>query len=191
MSDPYDLLRDDPDLAPLVEAHGELALDPAEDTFERLVTSIVNQQVSTASADAIRDRLYDNFEITPASIAAADPDTLQDVGLSHQKATYVQNIADAYLEHGYDREYFAALSNEAVHDELTAITGVGEWTADMFLMFGLGREDVFPVGDLGIRKGMQTLYGDETTRAEMRDLATNWQPYRSYASLYLWRAADD
>jgi DNA-3-methyladenine glycosylase II len=191
MTTPHDHLRQDPDLAPLVESHGELELDPAEDTFERLVTSVVNQQVSTASGAAIRERLFDTFDVSPASIAAADADALQDVGLSHQKASYVQNIADAYLEHGYDREYFADLSDDAVHDELTEITGVGAWTADMFLMFGLGREDVFPVGDLGIRRGMQALYGEDTTRAEMRDLATDWRPYRSYASLYLWRATEE
>lgn len=191
MTSPYDLLREDPELAPLVETHGELELDPAEDTFERLVTSIVNQQVSTASGAAIRKRLFDTFDVSPTSIAAADAAALQDVGLSHQKADYIQNIAEAYLEHGYDRKYFADLSDHAVHDELTAITGVGEWTADMFLMFALGREDVFPVGDLGIRRGMQALYGEETTRAEMQDLADSWRPYRSFASLYLWRATDE
>jgi DNA-3-methyladenine glycosylase II len=78
----------------------------------------------------------------------------------------------------------------AVGDELGEIGGVGPWTVDMFLMFGLGRPDVFPVGDLGIRKGMAVLYDDDLTRAEMRDRAERWAPYRSYASLYLWRATD-
>jgi len=188
MTDPHDLLRADPEMAPLVAEHGELELDLVEDTFQRLVTSILRQQVSIASADAIEERLFDRFEVTPAVIAAADPLALQDVGLSAAKADYVQNVATAYRERGYDRAFFADLSDDAVHDELTSIAGVGPWTADMFLMFALGREDVFPVGDLGIRKGMEALYGAETTRAEMRDIAERWRAVRSYASLYLWRA---
>lgn len=191
MTTPHDALRDDPDIGPLVDEHGELALDPAEDPFRRLVVSIVRQQVSMDAADAIEARLFDSVDVTPEGIAGADPTVLQDAGLSGQKTTYVNNVADAFREHDYDRDSFATMSDDAVHDELTSITGVGEWTAEMFLMFGLGREDVFPVGDLGIRKGMQRLYGEDTTRSEMRDIATRWQPYRSYASLYVWRAYDD
>ncbi len=184
----HDVLRDDPDLGPLVEEHGELALDPADDPFERLVVSIVRQQVSMDAAAAIQGRLFDSVEMTPESVAGADTEVLRDAGLSTQKARYVRNVAEAFREHGYDRAYFADRSDDDVRDELTEITGVGDWTAEMFLMFGLGREDVFPVGDLGIRKGMQLLFEENLTRAKMRDIATRWQPYRSYASLYVWRA---
>jgi DNA-3-methyladenine glycosylase II len=82
------------------------------------------------------------------------------------------------------------MDDEAVVAELTTITGVGTWTAEMQLMFSLGRPDVFPVGDLGIRKGMRTLYGD-LSREEMVEKSEEWRPYRSYASLYLWRAKED
>lgn len=81
------------------------------------------------------------------------------------------------------------MSDEEVIEELTDIHGVGEWTANMFLIFVLGREDVFPVGDLGIRKAMEELYG-EMSRSEMREKAEDWRPYRSLASLYLWRVVD-
>ena len=188
MSDPHDSLRDDPDLGPLVDEHGELVVEAHDDPFERLVVSIVRQQVSMDAAAAIRERLFDAVDVTPEAIAAVDPAVLRDAGLSTQKTEYVRNVADAFTERGYDREYFGGLSDDAVHDELTTIAGVGPWTADMFLVFALGREDVFPVGDLGIRKGMQALFGEDTTRAEMRDIAERWQPYRSYASLYVWRA---
>lgn len=188
MTDPYDVLRADPEMASLVTEHGELELAPAEDTFQRLVVSILRQQVSIASADAIQERLFDRFEVTPEAIAAADPAALQEAGLSTAKADYVQNVAAAYQDRGYDRAFFTDLSNDAVHEELTSIAGVGPWTADMFLMFSLGREDVFPLGDLGIRKGMKALFGAEMTRAEMREVAERWRPVRSYASLYLWRA---
>jgi len=191
VTDPHDHLRDDPDIGPLVETHGELTVEPAEDLFARFVTSILRQQVSMASAAATRERLFEAVDVTPAGILAADDETLKDAGLSRQKTSYVNNIAAAFDEHGYSHDYFEGMADEAVVEELTAITGVGDWTARMQLMFSLGREDVFPVGDLGIRKGMQTLVDPEMTRGEMREYAERWAPYRSYASLYLWRVEED
>jgi len=182
-------LRTDPDLGPLVERHGRLSIDPADDFFARFVVSILRQQVSMASAAATRERLFEAVDVTPEGILAADDDTLRDAGLSGQKTRYVNNVAATFREHGYDTDYFAGVPDEDVIEELTSITGVGTWTAKMQLLFTLGRPDVFPVEDLGIRKGMRTLYGD-IDRPAMVDAAEKWQPYRSYASLYLWRAED-
>jgi DNA-3-methyladenine glycosylase II len=190
VTSPHDTLREDSYLGPLVERHGPLELDPADDMFERLVVSILRQQVSMASAAATRERLYDAVEVTPEGILAADPETLRDVGLSRQKTGYVRNVAEAFRD-DYSKAYFEELDDEAVVDELTEIKGVGEWTARMQLLFSLGRPDVFPVGDLGIRKGMRNLYGEDLTRAEMVEEAARWAPYRSYASLYLWRVEED
>jgi DNA-3-methyladenine glycosylase II len=183
-------LRADPDLGPLVERHGELTLDPADSLFERMIRSVVSQQVSTAAATSIRETLYDTVELTPAGILAAEESTLRDAGLSGQKAGYVRNIAEAFREEGYSVAYFEGMSNAEVVSVLSSITGVGPWTAKMQLLFGLGRPDVFPVEDLGIRNGMQELYGDDLDPAEMTELAEPWRPYRSYASLYLWRSVD-
>lgn len=190
MSAPHDVLRDDPALEPLVADHGELSLEPAPDPFERLVVSIVRQQLSMASADAIRERLFERFEIEPASLRAASNDALADVGLSERKAETIRNAAVAFDERGYSGDYFAGRSDDAVRDELTRITGIGPWTAKMFLMFGLGREDVFPVEDLGIRKGMWTVFDEDMTREAMTERAERWRPYRSIASLYLWRVVE-
>ncbi|MFB6104954.1 MAG: DNA-3-methyladenine glycosylase [Halobacteriaceae archaeon] len=187
----YETLRTDSDLGPIVEDHGRLSLDPAEDLFQRLVTSIVRQQVSMASAEAIRDRLFDTVEVTPSGILATDPETLRDVGLSQQKTRYLQDAARTFQAEGYDRETLARLSNDAVRDRLIDITGVGDWTVDMQLMFALGREDVFPVGDLGIRTGMHAIVDPDLTCEEMVAHAERWRPYRSYAALYLWRVTDD
>ncbi|MXR51560.1 DNA-3-methyladenine glycosylase 2 family protein [Halovenus sp. WSH3] len=181
-------LAADPALQPHVEEHGPLELDPAEDTFERLVVSLLRQQVSTDAAAAIRERLFDAVEVTPSGILAADEATLRDAGLSEAKTGYVRAVAEAYQREGYDRAYFEGLDDEAVADELTEIRGVGPWTAKMFLMFALGRPDVFPVEDLGIRRGIELVCDREMSRGEMRDRAAEWAPYRSYASLYLWRA---
>lgn len=137
------------------------------------------------AADAIEARLTAAVDVTPTGILEVDDAKLREAGLSEAKVGYVNNIAHAFLENGYSRETFEGMSEDAVRAELTEITGVGTWTVDMQLIFSLGRPDVFPVGDLGIRRAMQRLYGD-IDRTEMRERAENWAPYRSYASRYLW-----
>jgi DNA-3-methyladenine glycosylase II len=186
---PHESLREDAYVGPLIDEHGVLELDTADDMFERLVVSILRQQVSMASAAATRKRLFESVEVTPEGILAADPETLRDAGLSRQKTRYVRNVAEAFREE-YSKAYFENLDDTEVVSELTSITGVGEWTANMQLLFSLGRPDVFPVGDLGVRKGMETLFG-EMTREEMVAEAERWAPYRSYATLYLWRIEED
>lgn len=187
-ADPIEFLARDAVLGPVVAEHGRLTLDPAEDVFERLVVSVLRQQVSMDAAAAISGRLFEAIEVTPAGVRAADDQVLRDAGLSSQKVRYVNAIADAFHEHGWTRADFERMSDAEVVETLTAITGVGEWTARMQLLFALGREDVFPVGDLGVRKGMVALFDREMTRAEMVEAAERWAPYRSYATLYIWRA---
>lgn len=181
-------LQSDPALEPLVDEYGPLELSTASDPFRRLLVSLIRQQVSMDAAAAIRERLFERVDPTPDGILAADRETLRDAGLSEAKADYAISVAEAFQKNEYDHEYFAELSDGGVVDELTAIRGVGPWTAKMFLLFALGRPDVFPVEDLGIRKGMHAAVDPELTRAEMVSRAERWQPYRSYASLYLWRA---
>ncbi|MFB6135273.1 MAG: DNA-3-methyladenine glycosylase [Halobacteriaceae archaeon] len=183
-------IREDPHLGPLVEEHGPVTVDSHDDPFARLVTSVVNQQLSTRSAAAIRDRLFERFDVTPAGVAAADPDALRETGLSGQKVEYLKHAADAFQERELSPTALADHSDEEAVDLLTEIRGVGEWTAHMYLIFVCGREDVFPVGDLGVRKGMCELFDAELSRAEMVERASAWRPYRSYAALYLWRAYD-
>ena len=188
--DPVATLAEDPALGPVVRERGPVELTPAEDLYERLVVSLTRQQVSMAAAEAIEGRLFDRFEVTPESMLAADPATLHDAGLSEAKAEYVRATAQAFQERGWDHDYFAGMNDDAVTTEVTDVRGVGPWTAKMFLMFGLSREDVFPVEDLGIRKGMAAVFDGEMTRGEMRERAREWAPYRSYASMYLWRAVE-
>lgn len=184
-------LRADDALGPVVERHGPLALEPSDDLYRRLVVSILRQQVSMASAAATRERLFDAIEVTPEGVLAAEDGTLREAGLSRQKTRYVRAAAETFLEEGYDRASFAEMTDEDIVETLTAITGVGPWTARMQLLFTFGRPDVFPVGDLGVRKGMQTLFEAELSREEMVTEAERWRPYRSYASLYLWRVEED
>ena len=184
MTDAHEFLREDPDIGPLVEEYGELTLTHDYTPFERLVVSIINQQLSVASAEAIRGRLFAEYEVTPEAMLAADEAVLRDIGLSGQKIEYVRSVAREF-EDGRVVERFEGLTDEEVYDAMTDVHGIGLWTAKMFAMFVLGREDVFPVEDLGIRGGMELLFG-ELTRAEMVEYAEAWRPYRSVASLYLW-----
>lgn len=183
-------LAEDPVIGPLVERYGPVTLEPADDPFARLVRSIVRQQVSMAAGDAITERLFDRFEVTPAALASADTTDLTDVGLSSQKATYVREAARTFRDRGYDREHFVDLGDDEVIAELTEIRGVGVWTAKMFLMFCLARPDVFPVEDLGIRRAMHHHVDDGLSRDAMVERAEDWRPVRSYASCYLWRSID-
>ncbi|QKY17705.1 DNA-3-methyladenine glycosylase [Halorubrum sp. CBA1229] len=185
-------LREDPTLAALIDRHGRLSIEPADDEFARLCTSIVNQQLSTASAAAIRGRFVDVLggEPTPDRVLAADEAALREAGLSGTKVEYLREAAGAFRDGDRDltREGLADASDEAVVDALTEIRGVGEWTARMYLIFALGREDVLPLGDLAVRKGIERVYndGEELGRAEMRDIAESWRPYRSYGTRYIW-----
>lgn len=174
----------------LVETHGRLSIDPADNEFRQLCRSIINQQLSTASANAIRKRAFGllDDQVTPECVLATDTEALRDAGLSETKVDYLRSAADAFRSRDLTREGFADLSDAEVVDEMTAIRGVGDWTARMYLIFVLGREDVLPLGDLAIRKGIESVYGDgnEMGRDEMREIADAWRPYRSYGTRYIW-----
>jgi DNA-3-methyladenine glycosylase II len=189
-ADPETVLRGDPVMARLIDRHGPLETAPAENEYERLVVSIVNQQLSTASAAAVRERVFDLFEgsITPAAMLDADEDELRDAGLSNAKVEYARNAAEAFRANDFSRSGMADLDDDEVVDRLTEIRGIGAWTARMYLLFVLGREDVLPLGDLAVRRGIEALYngGEELSRAEMREIAEPWRPHRSLATRYVW-----
>lgn len=186
----YQYLRTDSILGPVVSELGPREIEPADDIFARFVQSIVRQQISMAAAGAIFDRLTAACELTPAGVHAVDRARLRDVGLSERKIDTIRAVATAFKDRGWDRATFADMSDEAVIAELTSVPGVGVWTAKMQLMFALGRPDVFPVEDLGVRQGIEQLVGRELTRAEMTEIAAAWRPYRSIASIYIWELRD-
>lgn len=187
-ADPHAVLADDPDLGPVVAEHGPLSLEPADDLFRRLVVAIVRQQISMDAAAAIIERLEDEFAVTPERMGTVAPERLEAVGLSHQKATCVRQAARAFEDDRLKRSALAEKDTDAVLETVSTIDGIGPWTAKMFAMFGLGRPDVFPVEDLGVRRGMELVCGTDGGRAAMVERAEPWRPYRSYAALYLWAA---
>ncbi|ELZ13574.1 HhH-GPD family protein [Halovivax asiaticus JCM 14624] len=190
----HDVLRNDPVMAELVETYDPYT-ETEWDEFERLCVSIINQQLSTASANAIRERVYGVLgdEITPDRVLSTADQPLLDAGLSGTKVEYLRNAARAFDENDLTRSGLADHSNDEVVDTLTEIKGIGEWTAEMYLLFVLERPDVLPLGDLAIRNGIQQLYGDgeKMTRAEMRTVADPWRPYRSVGTRYIWAAYED
>jgi 3-methyladenine DNA glycosylase/8-oxoguanine DNA glycosylase len=188
VDEPYDALRRDDTMASLVDDFGRVEVTPAEpgEEFRRLVVSITSQSVSTESARAVRTRLFDRLgDVTPREVLETPPEELVSVGLGETKAEYVRNAARSFESGDYTREAFADASNGEVRDALTDIRGIGEWTANMYLIFVLGREDVLPLGDLAVRRGIEGLYGVEA-REEMRGIAKAWKPYRSYGTRYVW-----
>lgn len=187
-------LRADPQMAALIDRHGPVTLEPAENEFRRLARSIISQQLSTASATAVRERTFTELgQVTPESVLDADRAALREAGLSEAKIEYLRESAQAFLEQDLTREGLADLDDDAVVDRLTGIRGIGDWTAEMYLMFVLGRENVLPLGDLAVRRGIQQVYGDgtELSRADMREIALAWQPYRSFGTRYIWLEYED
>jgi DNA-3-methyladenine glycosylase II len=190
----------DPVMAALIAEYG--VLDENErrrgrppDAYGALLRSIVGQQLSTKAARSIYGRLTELFDgraPTPRELLAVDPERLRTSGLSRAKVAYLRDLA-ARVEHGeLELDRLTELSDEEVSAQLVAVKGLGRWTADMFLIFHLGRPDVLPVGDLGLRRAVKLRYGlpELPDAAELERLADPWRPHRSLASLYLWTSLD-
>ncbi len=195
------LLGADPVLGALVKAQGPLTDEqrrrgrPAE-AYGALLRSIVGQQLSTKAARTIYERLiglYGGQAPAPEQIVATDAEELRGVGLSRAKAAYLRSLAEHVIDGELELDRLDALPDEEVTAQLTAVKGLGPWTAHMFLIFHLRRPDVLPVGDLGVRRAVQLAYGveDLPSAAELERIAEPWRPYRSLASLYLWRSLDN
>ncbi len=164
------------------------------DHYAALVRSIVGQQLSTRAARAIFGRLTERFggrAPTPAEVLADEPDELRvAAGLSRAKVTYLRSLAEHVLEGSLQLDRLDELPDDEVAAELVAIRGLGRWSADMFLMFQLGRPDVLAVGDLGIRRAVMIRYGLPALPSppELEAIAEPWRPYRSLACRFLWRS---
>ncbi len=184
----------EPVMAELVARFGPLHLSRTDDYFSTLVESIASQQLSSKVADTINKRIRalmgDHERIEVASVLAVPDQALRDAGLSWGKVRYVKDLAQKVADGEVHLESISQLTNEDAVAELVKVKGIGRWTAEMFLMFSLARPDVLAVGDYGLQSAIKRLYSlvDLPRPAEMQELAEPWRPYRSYASLYLWRA---
>jgi DNA-3-methyladenine glycosylase II len=168
---------------------------PAE-PYGALVRSIVGQQLSTKAASTIYERLIAQFggrTPTPAELLAADPEEVRSAGLSRPKVAYLRSLAEHVESGELELAKLTELPDEEVSAQLTAVKGLGQWTADMFLIFHLGRPDILPVGDLGVRRAVERAYGlpEMPDAAQLTEIGEPWRPNRSLASLYLWRSLDN
>jgi DNA-3-methyladenine glycosylase II len=195
-------LRDgDPVMARLIGEHhalvkADLKDEPSRDAYGALLRSIVGQQLSTKAAATIYGRMLELFgghAPTPRQLLEVDPDKIRAAGLSRPKISYLRDLALHIEEGRLDLEHLPELSDEEVSAQLTDIKGLGQWTADMFLMFHLRRPDILPVGDQGIRRAVQVEYRlrklPDPKRLEK--IARPWRPYRTLACLYLWSSLDN
>jgi len=189
------LVRRDRRLARVIRAAGPCRIRPQGDPYGALVRSIVFQQLQGRAAAAIAGRLRAGFGgryPRPAALAATKDRELRAVGLSRQKIAALRSLAQAFSDGSINGRRLFRMEDEAVVDAVTRVHGIGEWTAHMLLIFSLGRPDVLPVGDYGIRKGARLTYGlRELPRpARLEQLAEPWRPYRSVGAWYLWRATE-
>ena len=186
----------DPILRAIIERVGEFVLKRESDIFTALVSAIISQQISTGAARSIYKRLCYRVggekKLLPG-LAGLKLEELRAVGVSPQKARYLIDLATKVSTGAVVLEHISELSNEEIIEELTQVKGIGLWTVQMLLIFSLGRLDVFPGGDLGIRTAIQRLYRKRTLPtkpAHLRKYEKLWQPYASIASWYCWRSLE-
>jgi DNA-3-methyladenine glycosylase II len=188
------LKKKDPTLRRIIESVGPYRVEYHEPAFETLVRSIVYQQLSGKVAKVIHQRLQDGAggKVTPKSILKLSPAELRAIGLSRQKSAYILDLAERTGAGTVNFKRLPKLSDEAVIEHLTAVKGVGVWTAHMFLIFALRRADILPTGDLGVRTAIRKAYDlpELPKPAEIEEIARSWRPYCSVAAWYLWRSLD-
>jgi DNA-3-methyladenine glycosylase II len=183
-------------LARVIAGVGPLTLEPRDGAFRKLSRAIFFQQLAGPAARAILGRVLatlrsdeDNW-YTPAQLLAASDEQLRGAGLSRQKMVYLRDLADKFASGELSEGVLHEFDDEEVIKRVSAVKGIGRWTGEMFLIFSLGRPDVLPVDDLGVRRGMQIAYGmaDLPKPDEMRSIAEPWRPYRSAGTWYMWRS---
>lgn len=195
MSAPLDHLRKDRKLAKVIDRIGEFNLSLTKNPYESLVEAIITQQLSAKAADSISTKfraIYGKFP-KPSDVMETSDAKLRKAGLSYMKVSYIKDLSKKVESKEIRLSYMKNLSDEEIIVQLTQVKGIGRWTAEMFLIFSLGRLDVLPVGDLGLRKGIKNLYSLEELpeKEQIERIAEKWRPYRSMATWYLWRSQDE
>jgi DNA-3-methyladenine glycosylase II len=188
--------KNDPLLRPILDARGIMKFRPEGQPFESLVESILSQQLAGAAASAIIAKvraLFPEGALEARMVQRMDSRRLRAAGVSPQKLTYLKDLSSRVVKGRLDLRNLGSLADEEIIETLDEVRGIGPWTVHMFLIFTLGRPNVLPVDDYGIRTGAQKVYGLAALpkRAEIEKLAERWQPYCSVASLYLWHAKDE
>jgi DNA-3-methyladenine glycosylase II len=187
------LIDQDPLLGELIKRQGTMSREPRSDYFTSLVRAIVGQQLSVKAASSIFERLRQATNLDPKKVNMLSEDEARALGLSRPKARYIHDLAAHFVQDSAVFNHLDSLNDDEVIKELTAIKGIGIWTAQMFLMFTLTRPDVFAPDDVGLQQAMKRLYGwqEIPSRAELETFAQRWSPYRTTASWHLWYSLDN
>ena len=191
------LINVDKRIKPLVKSYHLEQLDSEKSYLKSLVRSIIFQQLSGRAAETIFNRFMALFpkekDLNANKILSLDSALMRSVGISGPKVNYIKNIANSFVEKSIDYPNFSKLTDDQIIESLVSIKGVGRWTAQMFLIFTLKRPDVFPEGDLGVRKGFQLFYNLEDLPSSELILKRSevWSPYRSFMARYFWKVSDD
>jgi DNA-3-methyladenine glycosylase II len=187
------LMRRDPHLAQLIKHIGPCTLQPGTEAFPSLVRAIIAQMISTKAAKAVTARVEAALSphgFTPSAVASASEDTLRGAGLSRNKALALKDLAERACNGELPLDRLVTFGDEEAIECLAAVRGIGRWTAEMFLIFSLGRLDVLPVDDFGLRAGVRDVYQlpELPSKAALRERGESWRPYRSIATWYFWRS---
>lgn len=194
------LTAHDPIIKQLVAQFGPCQITPHHNYYQELVDAIISQQLSVKAARTIEQRFCALFGAnaafpSPEQITRVPTEQLREAGLSRSKAAYIQDLAQHVLDGRLKFDEFTTLSNDQIVEELVAVKGIGVWTAHMFLIFSLGRLDILPVGDLGIKNGIKQLYklDNPPTADDIQNIAKEyqWHPYESVACWYIWESLDN
>jgi DNA-3-methyladenine glycosylase II len=185
-------LKKDPKLAKIIKYVGSYEISLMKNPYESLVEAIITQQLSGKAAESISKRfrkLFVRFP-KPADVIKMPDSRLRSAGLSGMKVKYIKDLSEKIESKELKMRSLKNMTDEEVIMQLTQVKGVGRWTAEMFLIFSLGRLDVLPVGDLGLKKGIQRMYSmpDLPEKDEIEDLAEKWRPYRTVATWYIWKS---
>ena len=190
------LIELDPRFKKVIKKFGVIKLEKKTDPYKSLVKTIIYQQLSGKAASTIYNRFLDLYPLkhpTKSQLISTELHILRSVGLSNRKSEYIKAIAEFFTENKTSIKDFKKMSDEEIREQLITIRGIGHWTIDMFLMFTLNRLDVFPVLDLGIKKGFAKFFGLKNMPSEnfMIKKANKWKPYRSIAAHYFWSISDN
>lgn len=188
-------LKKDKNLSKLIKEFPAPVLNVGSEYFKSLTRSIIYQQLSGLAAGSIERKflaLFDKKKLDPKAVLLLTDLQFKSAGISGQKMKYLRDLATKFLDGTVDPKHFGKMSDEDIRLHLVSVKGIGVWTADMFLMFTLNRLDVLPTGDLGIQKGFKIVFNMRKlpNSKKMNKLAKDWAPFRTVASLYLWKVAD-
>jgi DNA-3-methyladenine glycosylase II len=187
------LCKVDSNLERIIKIVGKYYINIRNDPFQSLVESVIYQQLAGKAANAIYNRFinyYNNKQITPTLILNSPNDNLKKVGLSNRKIDYLKDLALHVYDGRINLEELPKMNDDEIINKLVNVKGIGRWTSEMFLIFSLGRQDILPVTDLGVRKAIQKIYSlSELPKPNiMMEIAKPWRPYRSIATWYLWKS---